>query len=86
MTPHATAPSQPLAFARVSYAQRAWAAASKLWTIWRNRRDFRRLGELNDLELADIGLRRSDLMLVSELPLSEDPTTRLGMLARRNAR
>ena len=86
MSHHAVTPSSPLAYARAAFAQQAVAAVAKAWAIWRNRRDFGRLGEMNDLELADIGLTRADLALVSELPFSEDPTARLGMLARRNTR
>lgn len=78
-SPHA------VAHARVSFAHQAVAAVSKLMAIMRNRREFRRLGEMSDIELADIGLTRADLQLVSELPLTDDPTARLGTLIRRRA-
>lgn len=51
---------------------------------WRNRREFYRLGEMTDAELADIGLTRADLSVVVGLPLSVDPTAQLGAIA--NAR
>lgn len=84
MTPY-TAHAETIAFAQVSLTKRVLNAAARTWSIWRNRREFGRLAVMNDIELADIGLTRSDLALVSELPLTEDPTARLGMLARRRA-
>ncbi len=51
---------------------------------WRNRREFYRLGEMTEAELADIGLTRADLSVVVGLPLSVDPTAQLGAIA--NAR
>lgn len=74
-----------LAHARVSYADRAVAAVARLLIAWKNRRDFHLLAEMTDRELADIGLTRADLALASELPLADDPTARLGALARRRA-
>ena len=51
----------------------------------RNRREMYHLGQMSDVELADIGLRRGDLFAVSERPLSVDPTGRLNALARKRA-
>ena len=51
--------------------------ASEVLRALRNRREFYRLGQMSDLELADIGLRRGDLHAVSENPLTLDPTGRL---------
>ena len=48
---------------------------------WKNRREVYRLGEMSDTELADIGLTRSDLNVVVDLPFGRDPTARLGTLA-----
>ena len=58
-------------------------AAARLIHVWRNRREFSRLGELNDVELSDIGLTRADLSLAAPRWFGDDPTTRLGSMARR---
>ncbi len=47
----------------------------------RNRREFYHLGQMSDIELADIGLRRGDLYVAGENPLIIDPTGRLGQIA-----
>jgi uncharacterized protein YjiS (DUF1127 family) len=60
---------------------RALRAAGEAWKAWRNRREFYRLGEMSDAELADIGLRRSDLSVAVGLPFNADPTTHLGAIA-----
>nr|WP_292773884.1 DUF1127 domain-containing protein [Mesorhizobium sp.] len=57
-----------------------------LLTAWKNRRDFYRLGEMSDTELADIGLRRSDLSVVVDLPFVRDPTIYLGSVAEARRR
>lgn len=53
---------------------------------WKHRREVYRLGEMSDSELADIGLTRSDLNVVVGLPLGNDPTTHLGVLAEARRR
>ncbi|MGD9914867.1 MAG: DUF1127 domain-containing protein [Rhizobiaceae bacterium] len=53
---------------------------------WKNRRDFERLGQFSDAELADIGLRRVDLHAVDDLPFFVDPTRKLGAIAEARAR
>ncbi|MCX7306266.1 MAG: DUF1127 domain-containing protein [Hyphomicrobiales bacterium] len=58
----------------------------KFLTAWKNRRDFYRLGEMSDVELADIGLTRSDLNVVVDLPFGRDPTTHLGAVAEARRR
>jgi len=55
-------------------------------SAWKNRRDFYRLGEMSDTELADIGLTRSDLNVVVDLPFNRDPTTYLGAMAEARRR
>jgi len=55
-------------------------------SAWKNRRDFYRLGEMSDAELADIGLTRSDLNVVVDLPFNRDPTTYLGTIAEARRR
>ncbi len=42
---------------------------SKLWSNWKARRDIRRLQQLDDHMLCDIGLRRSDIFWASHQPL-----------------
>lgn len=55
---------------------------------WRNilavrrRQGLRRLAELDDRLLADIGIARSDLPAVGRAPLLRDPTKRLAQRAR----
>lgn len=66
--------------ARVVYAVRNFLRA------WKNRRDFYRLGEMSDAELADIGLTRSDLHVVVDLAFGRDPTVHLGPLAETRRR
>jgi len=56
-------------------------AVTNFARAWRNRREFYRLGEMSDTELADIGLTRSDLSVVVDLPFRQDPTEHLGALA-----
>ena len=67
-----------------------------LWRVWcksplnlfkalKNRREFYRLGDMSDAELADIGLTRADLHVVHGDPIGTDPTTTLGLIVRRRA-
>jgi uncharacterized protein YjiS (DUF1127 family) len=59
---------------------------SAVYRSWKNRRDFERLGQLSDTELADIGLRRVDLHAVDDLPFFVDPTQRLSVIAEQRVR
>lgn len=61
-------------------AARAVGAVFKLYRTWKNRRQFYRLGEMSDAELADIGLLRSDLHFVVDLPFGADPTKQLNSI------
>jgi uncharacterized protein YjiS (DUF1127 family) len=56
-------------------------AVSNFLRAWKNRREFYHLGQMSDAELADIGLTRSDLNVVVDLPFGSDPTVHLGALA-----
>lgn len=47
----------------------------------RNRREIYRLGMMSDTELADIGLRRTDLHVALRSPFGVDPTVSLGSIA-----
>lgn len=60
--------------------------AASMLRAWQNRRQLYRLGDLNDRELADIGLSRSDLFVARDVPAHVDPTARLGALAEINRR
>ena len=57
-------------------------AVSNFLRAWKNRREFYHLGQMSDAELADIGLTRSDLSVVVDLPLGSDPTAHLGRAVR----
>lgn len=70
---------------RPAFAARVANTFARMFRLWRNRREFRRLSEMTDNELADIGLRRSDLRCVSDLSFGADPTTRLGSIVRARA-
>lgn len=56
-------------------------AVADFLRAWKNRREIYRLGEMSDTQLADIGLTRSDLSVVVDLPFARDPTRHLGALA-----
>lgn len=62
---------------RQAWAVRAVNSIASLYRSWKNRREFMRLGEMTDAELADIGLRRTDLHAAVGLPFGADPTARL---------
>lgn len=64
------------------FAVRAVNSIANFFRAWRNRREFYRLGDMSDSELADIGLTRTDLYVVSGGPFGLDPTTRLSRIAR----
>jgi uncharacterized protein YjiS (DUF1127 family) len=70
----------------VSSAARLANAVSNFLRAWKNRREFYHLGEMSDSELADIGLTRSDLNVVVDLPFGSDPTVHLGSLAEARLR
>jgi uncharacterized protein YjiS (DUF1127 family) len=62
-------------------ATAAIARVAGLWRAARNRRSVARLLDWDDRMLRDIGLTAGDVRAVMALPASEDPSTRLGMLA-----
>jgi uncharacterized protein YjiS (DUF1127 family) len=74
--------SRPLALNLVSIVT---AKVASLFRAVRNRREMYHLGQMSDVELADIGLRRGDLFAVSENPLGADPTGQLNALVRGRA-
>ena len=73
-----TQSSRPLALNLVSFLT---AKVAALFRAVRNRREMYHLGQMSDVELADIGLRRGDLFALAEVPLAVDPTGRLSAIA-----
>jgi uncharacterized protein YjiS (DUF1127 family) len=67
---------------RQVWAVRAVNAVSGFWRAWRNRREFMKLGDMSDAELADIGLVRTDLHAAVGLPFGMDPTAGLNAVVR----
>lgn len=78
-----TQASRPQALNLVSLVT---AKAAGLFRAVKNRREMYHLGQMSDVELADIGLRRGDLFEVSEIPLTMDPTGRLNSIAASRVR
>jgi uncharacterized protein YjiS (DUF1127 family) len=70
---------------RPAVTTRVWNGTVGLFRAWRNRLAFRRLGELTDAELADIGLTRGDLRVATDVPFGADPTVKLHSLVRQRA-
>jgi uncharacterized protein YjiS (DUF1127 family) len=68
---------------RANVVARLVQAISSAYTAFRNRREFYRLGELSDAELADIGLTRADLHVAVGQPFGMDPTASLNTMVRR---
>lgn len=52
-------------------------AARRVFGAWQNRRSVRQLLEMDDYQLADIGLRRSDVHDSLALALRDDPSVEL---------
>ena len=66
----------------VTLFARAVKAVAGTFRRFSNWRDFRRLHEMSDHELADIGLERSDLFDAMDRRVSLDPTRYLDSLVR----
>ncbi|KMO13619.1 DUF1127 domain-containing protein [Methylobacterium platani] len=66
------------------YGRKAAQIVARIVTLWINRRAAYRLAELDDRGLKDIGLTRSDVEGVLDLPFRQDPT--LPLVHRRRAR
>jgi uncharacterized protein YjiS (DUF1127 family) len=73
---------QPLA---LTLAAAVVAKTNALLRAIHNRRELYHLGQMTDIELADIGLRRGDLFEAVEGPIHVDPTGRLGVKAEARA-
>lgn len=68
---------------RPNVVARVLGALRNAYAAYRNRREFYRLGELSDAELADIGLTRADLHVAVGHPFGIDPTASLDSVVRR---
>jgi uncharacterized protein YjiS (DUF1127 family) len=58
-----------------------WLA--RLNTLWRNWRETRAMLDMNDSQLADIGLTRDDVRHALRQPLTRDPSHELARARRR---
>ena len=72
--------------ATANFSTRTVEKVAALVQAFKNRRAMYHLGEMSDIELADIGLRRSDLFVALDGPVSVDPTIRLSRIAAVNIR
>lgn len=61
---------------------RIFGAAGSVYRTWSNRKQFNRLRDMSDWELADIGLERSDLYDAWARGGNSDPTGYLNSMAR----
>jgi uncharacterized protein YjiS (DUF1127 family) len=75
--------STPRFAPRANVVVRAAQALLNGYRAFKNRREFYRLGEFSDAELADIGLTRADLHVAVASPFEVDPTASLGVIVRR---
>lgn len=57
-----------------------------LFRNWINRRQLRKLSELDDYLLQDIGVSRTDLENIANLPLAYNPATELVRIRNRGRR
>ncbi|MBO6718170.1 MAG: DUF1127 domain-containing protein [Rhizobiaceae bacterium] len=75
---------EPLGFGAswIAAARRVSGIAAVLYRDWNNRRQFRRLQDMSDWELADIGLTRDDLRAAWNRRPDTDPTAHLAALRR----
>ncbi len=60
-----------------------WAAGESVWRAMRNRRAANRLADLDDFQLKDIGLSRSDIDSILRMSgIADDPSQLLARTAR----
>jgi uncharacterized protein YjiS (DUF1127 family) len=60
----------------------AFPALRRIVKNWWKRRSLRRLEDLDDHMLMDIGLNRAELIYAQKLPLDVDPVGEIGRLSR----
>ncbi|MBO0345817.1 DUF1127 domain-containing protein [Roseibium sp. CAU 1637] len=58
------------------------SGASSFFRVIKNRRQIARLHDLTDVQLEDIGLSRGDVRRALKLPLLQDPTAGLSLMAQ----
>lgn len=58
----------------IASPKRFWVGLRAMYKMWSNRRQVRRLLEMDDHTLKDIGLRRRDIFLALSGPRSENPS------------
>lgn len=63
-------------------AIRAVRVGKAVLRAWNNRQQFRRLRDMSDWELADVGLQRDDLHAAWKRRIDTDPLRYLGAVAR----
>jgi len=76
----------PNAAARPGFVLGLVRTASQMLRLWSNRRAMRKLNEMTDWELVDIGLTREDIALAYDGPILDDPTRRLARIVRARAK
>jgi uncharacterized protein YjiS (DUF1127 family) len=76
MPPSPVSPARPLTSAPA-------LLFARLNALWRNRRETRALLDMNDSQLADIGLTRDDVRHALRQPLTRDPSHELARARRR---
>jgi uncharacterized protein YjiS (DUF1127 family) len=62
------------------------SVVSWLWTLRKNRKAVNELQQMDDWQLFDIGLKRSDLHIVATSRFFEDPSAHLSKVARSRQR
>ena len=77
--------SKPHVTARAGVTKRLMTLAGRFFCVWKNRREFDRLSEMSDAELADIGLMRNDLHVAGDLPFRLDRTAHLDAIVKSRA-
>lgn len=82
MSTFEVASSTPRITTRPAVAARIAGKVVAFVRAWKNRRAFYRLGEMTDVELADIGLTRADLHVAIDVPFGSDPTVKLRAITR----
>ncbi|WP_011579532.1 MULTISPECIES: DUF1127 domain-containing protein [Chelativorans] len=75
----------PITTARPGIVLRLARTVSDMLRLWSNRRAMRRLSELSDWELVDIGLTREDITRAYDGPILNDPTRHLEQIVRARA-
>ncbi|WEX08804.1 DUF1127 domain-containing protein [Chelativorans sp. AA-79] len=76
----------PTAAVRLGFVLRLARVAADLRRLFSNRRAMRKLSDLSDWELVDIGLTREDIARAYDGHVMEDPTRRLVQIMQNRTR